>query len=133
MTPQKETSKLAKTASAISLLAGIWLFVSPWAYVSPWVRSAYMAPNVWNNWIVGALIFIFAASRFGEPTHSWSSWINVLLGAWTFASPWIYGYTTSREWLINSVCVGVVVFVAAMLSASAHPHIHGPMPSGTRS
>jgi hypothetical protein len=102
-----------KGASAINLLAGIWLFVSAWVY------GAYTLQNACNNWIVGALIVILAAIRISDPVKTtWASWINCLLGIWTFASPWIYGYgSTGRS--TNSMVVGVIVFVLAIISATA--------------
>ena len=110
-----------RPASTIALLAGIWLFVSPWVY------GAAASPNAWNSWIVGALIFIFAATRLNRPRLVSLSWLNVILAVWTFISPWIYGYAGNTGRFINSLCVGVIVFVAAMISANAMPH--GTMPS----
>jgi hypothetical protein len=46
------------------------------------------------------------------------SWLNALLGIWTFFSPWIYGYTAGTGRFINSLCVGVIVFVLAICSAT---------------
>jgi hypothetical protein len=107
------------------LLAGIWLFISPWVY------GAYANPSAWNSWIVGALLFIFAASRLGNQRASQLSWFNVVLGAWTFVSPWVYGYTASGGRFVNSLCVGVIVFFAAIMSANATSHTPPPLPSGT--
>jgi hypothetical protein len=44
--------------------------------------------------------------------------INMLLGIWTFASPWIYGYTGYTGRFINSLCVGVVVFAFGVIGSS---------------
>ena len=121
MTPVTTDTPAARPASTIALLAGIWLFVSPWIY------GAAATPNAWNSWIVGALIVIFAASRLNRPFAS-LSWLNVILAIWTFVSPWIYGYTGNMGRFINSLCVGVIVFVAAMVSANAMPHHHQMTP-----
>jgi len=115
---------IVKGASGINLLAGIWLFVSAWVY------GAYALQNAWNSWIVGALIVILAAIRLSQPMKTvWASWINCALGIWTFASPWIYDYHTNTDRAINSMAVGIVVFVLAIVSATAMPHITGPGPS----
>jgi flagellar biosynthesis protein FliQ len=106
------------------MLAGIWLFVSPWVY------GAYTNPNAWNSWIVGAVIAILAAMRLSNsPTQTWMSYLNCLLGIWTFASPWIYGYTGNTGRFVNSLCVGVVVFVLAITSANATSHRLHDMPT----
>jgi hypothetical protein len=101
-----------KAASTIVLLAGIWYFVSPWVY------SGYTHPNAWNSWIVGAILFILACIRVARPAYSTAlSWCNMVLGIWAFFSPWIYGYTGNTGRFINSLCVGVVVFVLSIASA----------------
>lgn len=116
-------SRVAKGASGIVLLAGIWLFVSPWVY------GAYSTPNAWNSWIVGALIVLIAAVRLaGPPLLSWVSWVNCALGVWTFASPWIYGHTGNTGRFINSLVVGVIVFILTIASATALPRITQPTP-----
>ncbi len=101
----------AKAASTIVLLAGIWFFVSPWVY------GAYTTSNAWNSWIVGAILFILACIRVGRPIYSTAlGWCNMVLGIWAFFSPWIYGYTGNSGRFINSLCVGVVVFVLSIAS-----------------
>lgn len=101
-----------RAASVICLLAGIWLFVSPWVY------GAYTSGNAWNSWIVGAAIFLLACARVSRPAYSTGiSWVNLVLGIWVFFSPWIYGYVTVNTGrFINSLCVGVIVFVFALTS-----------------
>lgn len=78
---------VAKAASTICLLAGVWLFVSPWVY------GAYTNANAWNNWIVGGFMILFGIVRIARPAYSTVlGWCNMILGIWTFFSPWIYGY-----------------------------------------
>jgi hypothetical protein len=103
----------AKAVSTICLLAGIWLFVSPWVY------GAYTNANAWNSWIVGGFMILFAIVRIARPAYSTVlSWCNMVLGIWTFFSPWIYGYAgTNTARFINSLCVGVIVFVFSIASA----------------
>lgn len=101
-----------RAASTICLLAGIWFFVSPWVY------GAYTNGNAWNSWIVGAAMFVLGCVRVSRPAYSVAlSWWNMVLGIWAFCSPWIYGYTGNTGRFINSLCVGVVVFVLAIVSA----------------
>lgn len=127
MTPTTNTRSSGLAASSvIALLAGIWLFISPWVY------GAYQAQNAWNSWIVGAIIAILAACRLGYPVSTqWISWVNAILAIWTFISPWIYGYTGNQGRFINSLCVGVIVFVVALRNAMSTPHMPHPMPTHT--
>lgn len=108
------TAATAKTASAIVLIAGIWYFFSPWIY------GANTHPNAWNGWIVGALLFIFGSIRVSRPTTTHPlGWLNALLGIWVFFSPWIFAFTANTGRFVNSLCVGVIVFVLAIISTRA--------------
>lgn len=117
MTPTVHTGQSGfRVACSIAFLAGIWFFVSPWVY------GSYGLSNAWNNWIVGAAIAILAAFRLGYPPETmWISWINCLLGIWTFTSPWVYGYNTDHDRLVNSLCVGVVLFVVGLWNGMSAP------------
>jgi len=87
-----------KAAGTICLLAGVWFFVSPWVY------GAAAQPNAWNSWIIGGFMVLFGILRISRPAYSTAlSWCNMVLGIWTFFSPWIYGYTGNgrfikRQW-----------------------------------
>lgn len=102
----------AKAASTICLLAGIWLFISTWVY------GVSGRGNAFNNWIVGGLIILFSIVRIARPAYSTAlMWCNLVLGIWTFCSPWIYGYAgTNTGRFINSLCIGVVVVVFSIIS-----------------
>lgn len=124
MTPTTRHTGATKTASTINMLAGIWLFVSPWVY------GAYTSPVAWNSWIIGAVIIILAATRISHPlAMTWVSWVNCILGIWTFASPWIYGFTGNTAWFINTLVLGVIVFILSITSASSTPHSVPPSPT----
>lgn len=104
---------VAKAASTICLLAGIWLFVSPWVY------GTYTIGSAWNAWIVGGFMVLWGIIRIARPAYSTIlSWCNMFLGIWTFFSPWIYGYARANTGrFINSLCVGVIVVVFSIISA----------------
>ncbi len=110
--------------STICLLAGIWLFISPWVY------GFAGAGNALNCWIVGGLIILCGIIRLARPAYSTVlSWCNMILGIWAFFSPWIYGYTGNQGRFINSLCVGVIVFVFAIASALMGRRAHPLTPS----
>lgn len=122
MTDNKDAG--IRSAAIINLLAGIWLFVSPWVY------RVYTSPNAWNNWIFGFLIGLFALIRLSSPDRTRGlSVTNLILGAWTFVSPWVYGYTSYNGRFINSLCVGAIVFVVGIVGSSmTHHHTATTMP-----
>lgn len=113
-----------KTTATISLLAGVWLFLSPWVY------RVSSAPNAWNSWIFGILIVLFSLIRLWSPEGTRSlSVVNLILGAWTFVSPWVYGYMHDTGRFVNSLCVGAIVFVVAIIGSSmGHTATHEPPP-----
>ena len=117
MTTHNPELMTSRTASTICLLAGIWFFIAPWIY------SGATNPNAWNSWIVGGFIVLFSCFRIARPAYSTNlAWVNLALGVWAFFSPWIYGYTSFSGKLINSLCVGVIVFVLSIVSARVAAH-----------
>ena len=117
--------RTAQGASIVVLLAGIWFFISPWVYGAMGARSA------WNSWIVGVTMVILAAVRISNPlTTVGASWVNCALGIWAFISPWIYRYTFNHGRFSNSLFVGVIVFLASIVSANMiHRHPRTPSPT----
>ena len=102
----------ARSASGVNVLLGCWLIASPWIF-----GYTFNASGFWNSIVAGALIAILAAGRFSSPRSSTaSSWINLLLGLWTIASPWIYGYAANRAAMWNCIAVGIVVAALASWS-----------------
>jgi hypothetical protein len=93
-----------------------------WLFLSPWFLGIYTIPNPANNWIVGALIVLFAAIRFVKPASRAMSWWSSALGVWIFASRWIYAYTSRTGDFINSICIGLIVFFTSVMGANIMPH-----------
>ena len=110
----------ATGAAGLTVLLGLWYIVSPWVYGSAYASAA----AVWNSVIVGILIALFAAarlwSRVPAPT---ARWIDLLLGIWAFFSPWIYGFVRNEGLFINSLCVGVLVFVFSLYGTGYRPSV----------
>jgi hypothetical protein len=124
MTNEGRDIQTAKGASVIVFLAGFGFFISPWVY------GAMRAGSAWNSWMVGAAMIILAAVRINNPlTTVGASWVNCILGIWAFISPWIYRYTLNHGRFVNSLAVGVIVFIASIVSANMmhrHPTTKNP-------
>jgi hypothetical protein len=120
-TNHRRDIRVAKSASIIVLLAGIYFFISPWIYGAMRVGSS------WNSWIVGVVIMLLAANRIKNPvTTAGLSWVSGILGIWAFISPWVYRYTFNHGRSTNSLFVGVIVFIASIVSATAIKIHHHP-------
>ena len=121
---RENTVSTMKAAATIDILAGIWLFISPWVY-----KAYSSSPSAWNSWIAGALIVLFGAILVSNPMNTrGASIVNMLLGIWTFASPWIYHYTSHTGRFVNSLCVGVIVFVLGTVGSSMGRSMTSPPP-----
>lgn len=110
-------------APIINILAGLWLIGSPWIYG----RFSTDDPAVWSEIVVGALVVVFAATRL-ILNGRWIglSWLNVILGAWTIASPWIYRFAPDTTRTGNAVVVGAIILLAALAATAPAQAIGEP-------
>lgn len=115
-----------KVFGGLDIALGLWLLFSPWVFNMDHVSSL-------NSWITGAAIAIFASIQLSEmPGSRAFAVLNVLLGAWVFSSPWIFRYTAEAGAYVNSLWVGLIVFLFSIYSArelahaatSMKPHVH---------
>lgn len=83
------------------------LFASPLAVR---VRTQRGIANARISGVLVALVSGLALLMFRE----WEEWINVILGAWIMASPWILGFphTTAAHVMVT---VGIVITYLALL------------------
>jgi hypothetical protein len=90
-----------------NLVFGLFLFLSPWlfAYVR---RTASI-----DIWISGALIVLFSIAAI-IAFSQWDEWINLALGIWLIASPWVLGFTHTKAMHV-SIAAGVAVAYLALL------------------
>jgi hypothetical protein len=89
--------------STASALLGVWLIISPRLLHTP---SPSLATSVT---VVGALVLASAAVRFFAGHTVALSWLVLVLGAWTVASPWTFGIVTgdARTW--NYIICGILL------------------------
>ncbi len=114
LTFTRDYAAQVRTASSTNILLGIWLLFSPWVF------DYHTWPALLNSVIVGALIVALAANRFESPGRKMAlSWINLVLGLWTIASPWVCGYASNISALRNNVVLGIVIGAFAIWSATA--------------
>ncbi|QCI63091.1 SPW repeat protein [Phreatobacter stygius] len=97
------------------------LFISPWV-----VGFATMAPPTWNAWIVGIALGAMALAALSA-FAAWEEWVNLALGLWLIAAPWVLGFATNVNAQWTHLIIGAL---AAAVSAWAlwdnrqHPHAH---------
>lgn len=90
-----------------NLVLALVLFVSPWFLV----RATTAADlDLWATSAAIGVISVAALLAFAW----WEEWINLLLGLWLIASPWLLGFAHTRA-MHFSIAIGVVVaFMAAL-------------------
>jgi len=92
-----------------NLVLGLWVFIAPWVLQ----QSATAGDGaMWNLWIVGIAVAVFAlAAMFAFQV--WEEWVNVGLGIWLLASPWILGFSSASILTWNAVILGALIALAA--------------------
>jgi hypothetical protein len=88
-------------------ILGIWLCLSPWA-----LFFEYEAAATRNAVLLGVLVILAELVELSV-FRGWEEWINVALGAWLIASPWVLGIATMSA-RINFVAVGGLVVALAL-------------------
>jgi hypothetical protein len=110
-------AEAARTASVLTLIAGIWLIISPfWGgfYTSP-------AP-LWNTLIVGVVVTVLALVRAAFPARNVGlSWVNLVLGLWLIVSPYILPYHDLALPQMIGTITGIVIGLTAFWSMMVTP------------
>jgi len=89
-----------------SWILGGWLIISPWA-----LRFNLDDTATRNAVIVGFLIVIVEVVELSV-FRDWEEWINVALGAWLLASPWVLGISNPAA-MADVLAVGLLVLALA--------------------
>jgi hypothetical protein len=86
---------------------GLFLLVSPWlfAYANENARL-----DLWASGAAIAAISIAALVAFSN----WEEWLNLLLGLWLIASPWLLGFVYTRAMHVSIGLGAMVAFLAAL-------------------
>jgi SPW repeat len=110
--PAADWRETVATASGLNLLAGIWLIIAPF------VLGYRNGDPYWNDIVFGAIVALCALARLsGAYRAEWLSWLNALIGVWIFVSAFWLDSTARAGW--NDIILGVIVFVLALISATA--------------
>ena len=113
----KHTWKTEAFVDAINLALGAFLFLSPWIFGS----TSDLARH--TSWMAGTAIVIVAILSIADLFDSVSipgffeeeEWINLAIGLWLAACPWIIGMLDDTTATQVHVTVGLVVATIAAL------------------
>jgi hypothetical protein len=80
----------AKLCDVANLILGAFLFLSPWIFGF----GGTAAGNANIAGIVIAALAIAALAAFAV----WEEWLNLIVGLWLIASPWLWDSRTAARW-----------------------------------
>jgi hypothetical protein len=113
---------LKRWQDQVILLLGLWLAVSPWAFSYP-----DGSPQMLNALVSGLVMAVLAAFDLYK-TYFWAVIVNLLVGVWVAASPWILRLAEQRVLMWNELVVGLAVVVLALWELRTDPELHKHWP-----
>lgn len=96
-------TKAGRSQDWLNLIFAALLFFSPW-----FMGFAGEVMPTRNAMIVGvvlALIAVAALTAFAE----WEEWLNLALGLWLVASPWMLGFAANLAAFRTHIALGVLI------------------------
>jgi len=101
----------------VILLLGIWLFVSPWAMGYPGD-----SPPAVNAFITGAIMTALAIFDLYK-TYLWAVLVNIVVGAWVAASPWLVDVVGDRAMSASMLIVGLATLILGLWEMRTDPDL----------
>ncbi len=119
MNKVEANNESTRFSSGVNIMFSAWLMVSPFllGYTSNTLA-------LWNSLLVGLVAFVLAWFRMLRPDRSaLPSVVNLLLGAWLAASPFVLGLASDYAVMWNNFAVGLAIvffsIIGLLLTAPA--------------
>jgi hypothetical protein len=81
--------------------------------ISPWIFGFAAGPATENASVAGIAIAVLAIAALAA-FAVWEEWLNLIVGLWTLASPWILGFQGTTAMTVH-VLIGAAVAVLAAI------------------
>ncbi|QQO13597.1 SPW repeat protein [Bradyrhizobium diazoefficiens] len=94
------------------------LFLASVLFISPWLFKLTNSQGRIDLWVTSAIIGILSLAAI-IAYRDWEEWINVLMGVWLIASPWLLGFPNTRAMHL-SIGFGAVIVLLALLDLFLH-------------
>ena len=94
------------------------LFLAAVLFISPWLFKLTNGLGKIDLWVTSAVIGVISFAAI-IAYRDWEEWLNVLLGLWLIASPWLLGFPHTRAMHL-SIGIGVVVAFMGLLDLFLH-------------
>ena len=92
----------------VGVALGAWLIISPWVLGFQDVDAA-----MWCAVATGIVLGAVALGATLVP-HAWEEWTEGAIAIWLVVSPWVLGYATVEDAMVNAVLVGAAILVLAL-------------------
>jgi hypothetical protein len=94
------------------------LFLAAVLFISPWLFRLTNSHGKIDLWVTSAIIIVLSLAAM-IAYRDWEEWLNVLMGGWLIASPWLLGFPHTRAMHL-SIGFGVVIVLLALLDLFLH-------------
>jgi hypothetical protein len=94
------------------------LFLAAVLFISPWIFKLTNSQGKLDLWVTSAIIGIVSLAAI-IAYRDWEEWINVLMGVWLIASPWLVGFTHTTAMHL-SIGFGIFIVLLALLDLFLH-------------
>jgi hypothetical protein len=94
------------------------LFLAAVLFLSPWLFKLTNSQGKIDLWITSAIIVVLSLAAI-IAYRDWEEWINVLMGVWLIASPWLLEFPHTRAMHL-SIGFGIVIVLLALLDLFLH-------------
>ena len=111
----------AKFCDIVNLFLGTILFFSPWLF------SLSLGTPRQTAAIAGLLIAVLSIAAL-TAFAVWEEWLNLIVGLWLIASPWLFGFQDSDAMMVDVVIGAVVAALAALEAWMVHAGERVPKP-----
>jgi hypothetical protein len=94
------------------------LYFGAWAFLTPWVISHPAHAAVIASYVVaGFMICIFAVTGL-VIFRPWPEYVNIVLGVWLFASPWLLRFVSDGSLRWAALSIGALVIICSGFALS---------------
>ncbi|MGY4606922.1 putative cobalt transporter CbtA [Bradyrhizobium sp. USDA 4474] len=94
------------------------LFLAAVLSISPRLFKLTNSLGKVDLWVTSAIIVVLSLAAM-IAYRDWEEWINVLMGVWLIASPWLLGFPHTRAMHL-SIGFGIFIVLLALLDLFLH-------------
>jgi hypothetical protein len=112
----------------VTVLAGVWLVISPWV-----MKYQDLDFATWSAVAIGLMLILSEVVAYFRP-GAWEEMLDLVLGAYLLASPYLLGFEKTIKVADNVAMVGVLIIGLAIIGLMDEPkaqrwwhdHTHHP-------